>query len=41
MDTVGEEENGTNGESGINIHILLGVRWTASEELLCSIGSPV
>ena len=41
VDTVGEEENGTNGERGINIHILSGVRWTASEESLCSIGSLV
>lgn len=40
VDTAGEEGRGTNGESGINIHRLLGVRWTASEKLLCSIGEP-
>ena len=35
MDTVGE------GESGINIHILSGLRRRAGEKLLCSTGSPV
>ena len=35
MDTVGE------GESGISIYVLSGIRWIAGEELLCSTGSPV
>ena len=35
VDTVGE------GESGINIYILAGIRWRAGEKLLCGRGSPV
>ena len=30
-----------NGESGINMYTLSGVRWIAAEKLLCSTGSPV
>ena len=39
MDTVQEGESGTNGESSINIHTQLGVRWIAGEKLLCSTGT--
>ena len=35
------EECERNGESGINICTLSGVRWMACEKLLCSTGSPV
>ena len=31
----------TKGEGSISICTLSGVRWTAGEKLLCSIGSPV
>ena len=45
MDTVGEGESDTNGESiniyTLPIYILSGVRWLVGEKLLCSIGSPV
>ena len=39
MDTVGEGENGTNGESRTTIYSC--VRWMASEKLFCVRGSPV
>ena len=41
METVGEGEGETNGESSINIHILLGVRGTSGEKPLCSTENPV
>ena len=41
VDTVGEGESGPNGESSINIYTVSGVRWIASEKLLCSTRSPV
>ena len=31
MNTVGEGESGTNGESSINIYTLLGISWIAGE----------
>ena len=31
MDTVGEGESGTDGESSVNIDVLSVVRWTAGE----------
>ena len=37
----GGGERGTNGESSINMHTLLGVRRIAGEKLMCSIRSPV
>jgi len=40
VDTVGEGESGTSGESSINIYTPLGLRWVTSEKLLCSPGSP-
>ena len=39
MDTVGEGESETNGESSTDIYTLSGVRETAGEKLLCSTGS--
>ena len=39
MDTVGEGESEKNGESGINIHRLSGVRWIASEKLRVAQGA--
>ena len=36
---LGEGESETNGESSINIHTQLGVRWIAGEKLLCSTGT--
>ena len=39
MDTIGEGESETNGESSINIYTLSGVRWIAGEKLLCSKGA--
>ena len=45
MDTVGEGENGMNGERSFNIYIyiyiLLSIRWIAGEKLLYSTRSPV
>ena len=41
VDMVGEGEGGTNGESGIDIYKLSGVRWTAGGKLLWSAGTPV
>ena len=45
MDTIGEGESETNGESiniyTLPIYILSGVRWIVGDKLLCSIGSPV
>ena len=41
VDTVGDRKCERNGESGINICTLSGVRWIACEKLLCSTGSPV
>ena len=40
VDTVGEEEKGTKGESSISIYTPSGVRRTAGEKLLCSRRSP-
>ena len=43
-ETLGHSEGrsqGSNGDSSININTLPGVRWLASEKLLCSTGSPV
>ena len=41
VDTVGQGENGMNGESSINIHALPCVKQIAGEKLLCNTGSPV
>ena len=40
-DAVGQGESGTNAASSINIYILLCVRQTAGEKLLCSTRSPI
>jgi len=37
-DKVGEGETGTNGETCINIYILLCVKWIAAEKLVYNIG---
>ena len=41
VDTVGEGESETNGESSVNIYSLSGVRWIVGEKLLRNTGSPV
>ena len=41
VDTVGEGESGTNGESSIDIYTLSCVKWMAGERLLYNTGSPV
>ena len=41
VDTVGEGESGTNGESSTDIYILSRVWWVAGKKLLCRAGSPV
>ena len=41
MDTVGEGESGTNGESSISLYAHSGVTWAAGERLLCGTGGPV
>ena len=40
MDTMGEGESGTNGESSVNICTLSCVRWITGEKLLYNTGSP-
>ena len=41
VDTVGEGESETNGESSVNIYSLSGVRWIVGEKLLHNTGSLV
>ena len=41
MDTMGEGESGTNGESSISVYTPSCVRWITGEKLLCNTGSPV
>jgi len=41
VDTVGEGESGTNGESSINIYIPSRVKWIADEKLPYNTGSPI
>lgn len=38
MDTVGDEENGMNGESSIDVYALPGAKYIAGEKLLCNQG---
>ena len=39
MDTLGEGEGGTNGESNINIYTVSGGRWAIGEKLLYRSGA--
>ena len=39
MDTVGEGESGTGGQSSVNIYTLSGVRWTAGKNVAQGIPS--
>ena len=40
VDTVAKGESGKNGESGIDVYSLSGVKQISGEKLLCNTGSP-
>ena len=40
VDTVGERESGTNGESSINIYTLSTLEQIAGRKLVCNTGNP-